>query len=307
MTSHSYSRGVRRQGLRHTYWHIYWPAYLYVLPALFFLTAFLLWPTVYSLVLSVQRWDLLSENRPFVGLENYRGLFSSGEFRNSLRVTLIFVTASVPVRMGLALGLAHLVLQETRLNRLLRGAYFLPVVSSSVAISLVWRWLFNTDAGLINAALTGLGATTVPWLIDPNTALWAVIIVSVWQGLGYDIVLFIAGLQAIPREYVEAARIDGANAWQVFRAITWPLLTPTTFFILVVSVIGSFQVFAIVNVMTGGGPALGTDVLVNLLYRRAFVYFDIGRASALAVVLLVILLVLTFIQFRVAGRRVHYG
>ena len=287
--------------------HSYWPAYLYVLPALFFLTVFLLWPTVYSLLLSVQRWDFLSENRPFVGLENYRGLFASGEFRHSLRVTLLFVAVSVPVRMALGLGLAQLVLQETRLNRVLRGVYFLPVVSSSVAISLVWRWLFNTDAGLINALVTELGGAKIPWLIDPNTALWAVIIVSVWRGLGYDIVLFIAGLQAIPREYTEAAQIDGASAWGVFRAITWPLLTPTTFFILVVSVIGSFQVFAIVNVMTGGGPALGTDVLVNLLYRRAFIYFDIGRASALAVVLLVILLVLTLIQFRVAGKRVHYG
>ena len=287
--------------------HAYWPAYLYVLPALCFLTVFLLWPTVYSVILSVQRWDFLSETRPFVGLENYRGLLESGEFRNSLRVTLLFVAASVPVRMALGLGLAQLVLQETRLNRLLRGVYFLPVVSSSVAISLVWRWLFNTDAGLINALLMGLGGTGVPWLINPDTALFAVIIVSVWQGLGYDVVLFIAGLQAIPKEYVEAARIDGANGWQVFRSVTWPLLTPTTFFILVVSVIGSFQVFAVVNVMTGGGPALGTDVLVNLLYRRAFVYFDIGRASALAVVLLVILLVLTFLQFRVAGKRVHYG
>ena len=287
--------------------HSYWPAYLYVLPALFFLTVFLLWPTVYSLLLSVQRWDFLSENRPFVGLDNYRGLFGSGEFRNSLRVTLLFVVVSVPVRMALGLALAHLVLRETRLNRVLRGVYFLPVVSSSVAISLVWRWLFNTDAGLVNALVTELGGAKIPWLIDPHTALWAVIVVSVWQGLGYDIVLFIAGLQAIPREYTEAAQIDGANAWGVFRFVTWPLLTPTTFFILVVSVIGSFQVFAIVNVMTGGGPALGTDVLVNLLYRRAFVYFDIGRASALAVVLLVILLVLTFVQFRVAGRRVHYG
>ena len=284
-----------------------WPAYLYVLPALFFLAVFLLWPTVYSLILSVQRWDFLSENRPFVGLENYRDLLGSSEFRNSLRVTLLFVAVSVPVRLVLALGLAHLVLRETRLNRFLRGAYFLPVVSSSVAIALVWRYLFNTDAGLVNALLTGLGASRVPWLIDPNTALWAVVIVSVWQSLGYDIVLFIAGLQAIPKEYVEAARIDGASGWQVFRSVTWPLLTPTTFFILVVSVIGSFQVFAVVNVMTGGGPALGTDVLVNLLYRRAFVYFDIGRASALAVILLAILLILTYVQFRVAGRRVHYG
>jgi len=282
-------------------------AYLYILPALFFLALFLLWPTLYSLVLSVQRWDFLSPNRPFVGLENYRALLTSSEFSNSLRVTLLYVAASVPLRISLALLLAHLVLKETRLNRLLRGVYFLPVVSSSVAISLVWRYLFNTDAGLVNAAVTALGGQKVPWLLDPQAALWAVIVVSVWQSLGYDVLLFIAGLQAIPEEYREAARLDGASPWRVFRHVTWPLLSPTTFFILVISVIGSFQVFSIVNVMTGGGPANGTDVLVNLLYRRAFVYFDIGRASALAVVLLFILLALTFLQFRLAGRRVHYG
>ena len=284
-----------------------WSGYLYVLPALFFLCLFVLWPTLYSLILSVQRWDFLLPSRPFVGLENYRGLVTSSEFLNSLRVTLLFVALSVPVRILIALGLAHLVLNETRLNRVLRGVYFLPVVSSSVAISLVWRWLFNTDAGLVNAVVTGLGGEKVPWLITPQTALYAVVIVSIWQSLGYDVVLFIAGLQAIPKEYVEAAQIDGARPWGVFRFITWPLLMPTTFFILVVSVIGSFQVFSLVNVMTGGGPALGTDVLVNLLYRRAFVYFDIGRASALAILLLVILLALTFIQFRVLGKRVHYG
>ena len=284
-----------------------WSGYLYVLPALFFLCLFILWPTLYSLILSVQRWDFLSASRPFVGLENYRGLVTSSEFLNSLRVTLLFVGLSVPVRVLIALGLAHLVLNETRLNRVLRGVYFLPVVSSSVAVSLVWRWLFNTDAGLVNAVVTGLGGEKVPWLITPQTALYAVVIVSIWQSLGYDVVLFIAGLQAIPEEYVEAAQIDGARPWGVFRFITWPLLMPTTFFILVVSVIGSFQVFSLVNVMTGGGPALGTDVLVNLLYRRAFVYFDIGRASALAILLLVILLALTFIQFRVLGKRVHYG
>ena len=287
--------------------HQYWPAYLYILPALLILSAFLLWPVIYSVVLSLLRWDFLSPTRPFVGLDNYRDLYTSDDFHNSLRVTLFYVVFSVPVRIALALGLAHLVLHQSRLNRILRGVYFLPVVSSSVAISVVWRWLFNTDAGLINTLLRTFGLERVPWLIDPNAALWAIIIVSIWQNIGYDVVLFIAGLQAIPTEFVEAARLDGATSWTIFRFITWPLLTPTTFFILVISVIGSFQVFTVVNVMTGGGPALGTDVLVHLLYRRAFIYFDIGRASALAVSLFGLLLVLTGIQFWIAGRRVHYG
>ena len=284
-----------------------WLAYVFVFPALFFLTAFLLWPTVYSAVLSFQRWDFLSADRPFVGLANYRALLSSSEFHNSLGITLFFVFTSVPLRMALALALAHLVLEEGWLNRVFRAVYFFPVVASSVAVALVWRWFFNTDAGIVNAALLAMGGDRVPWLIDPRSALWAIVIVNVWQQLGYDVVLFLAGLKGIPDSLIDAARIDGAHAWHVFRHITWPLLTPTTFFVLVVSVIGSFQVFATVDIMTGGGPALGTDVLINLLYRRAFVYFDIGRASALAIVLLAVLLTLTWLQFRVLGRRVHYG
>jgi multiple sugar transport system permease protein/sn-glycerol 3-phosphate transport system permease protein len=182
-----------------------------------------------------------------------------------------------------------------------------PVISSSVAISLTWRWLFNTDAGLINGVLELVGAQRIPWLIDPSAALAAIIIVASWQQLGYDIVLFIGGLQAIPNQYREAALLDGATSWAVFRHITFPLLSPTTFFILTISIINSFQVFSIVNVMTGGGPANGTDVLVNLLYRRAFIFFDIGRASALSVLLLLTLLTLTALQFRFVGKRVHYG
>jgi ABC-type sugar transport system permease subunit len=285
----------------------FWKGYLYILPALLFLAVFTLWPTIYSVILSFQRWDFLSTTRPFIGLTNYQALFTSAEFRNSLQLTSLYVALSVPVRIVLALILAHTVVANTRLNRLLRGVFFLPVISSAVSISLVWRWLFNTDAGLINALLTGLGGTAVPWLINPRMALIAIVIVSIWNQIGYDIVLFVAGLQAIPQDYQEAAQIDGANAWNVFRHITWPLLTPTTFFVLVVSVIGAFQVFTIVNVMTGGGPALGTDVLINLLYRRAFIFFDIGRASALAVLLLFILLILTAMQFWFAGKRVHYG
>jgi multiple sugar transport system permease protein len=284
-----------------------WIGYVYILPALFFLAAFILYPTVYSVILSTQRWDFLRPARPFVGLENYRALISSSEFTNSLRVTFIFVAVSVPIRLMLALVLAHLVLAENRLNRVLRGMYFVPVVSSSVAISLTWRWLFNTDAGLINGVLELIGAQRVPWLIDPSAALVAIIIVASWQQIGYDIVLFIGGLQAIPKEYREAATIDGATSWAVFRYITFPLLSPTTFFIFTISVINSFQVFSIVNVMTGGGPANGTDVLVNLLYRRAFIFFDIGRASALSVLLLLTLLTLTALQFRFVGKRVHYG
>ena len=280
--------------------------YLYALPALVLLAVFIYWPIIYSLVLSFERWDFLSPHRPFVGFENYERLLAAPEFHNSLTVTLVFVVASVPLRLVLALGLAHALAAETRLARLLRAVYFAPVVVSSVAVAIIWSWLFDTDTGLVNAAFGLLGAPSVPWLRDPHLALAAVTIVAIWKQLGYDIVIYIAGLQAIPHDYYEAAAIDGAGVGRRFSAITLPLLAPTTFFLLVVSVIDSFQIFTIVNVMTQGGPALGTDVLINLLYRLGFEFFDIGRGSALAILLFLLLCALTLLKFGVIGRRISY-
>jgi multiple sugar transport system permease protein/sn-glycerol 3-phosphate transport system permease protein len=280
--------------------------YIYAFPALALLALFIYWPIVYSLALSFERWDFLSPHRPFVGFENYARLLAAPEFRNSLAVTAIFVAASVPVRLVLALALAHALAAETHLVRFLRAVYFAPVVVSSVAVAIIWSWLFDTDAGLVNAALALLGVAPVPWLRDPGLALAAVTMVAIWKQLGYDIVIYIAGLQAIPSDYYEAAALDGASPLDRFRAITVPLLAPTTFFLLVVSVIDSFQVFTIVNVMTQGGPALGTDVLINLLYRLGFEFFDIGRGSALAILLFLLLCTLTFVKFGVIGRRISY-
>ncbi|MGF1475972.1 MAG: carbohydrate ABC transporter permease [Geminicoccaceae bacterium] len=280
--------------------------YLYVLPALVILLAFVYWPILYSVWLSVHAWDFLRPVKPFVGLENYTELLGSDDFWNSLTVTAIFVIGSVPVRLLLALALAHALMRETGLHRLARGAFFLPVITSSVALSIIWSWMFNTDYGLINGLITTFGGGKVSWLTSTEVAIWSIVIVNVWKQLGYDLIIYLAGLQAIPSDYYEAAKIDGASGWQRFRALTLPLLMPTTFFLLVVSVIDSFQVFTIVNVMTQGGPAWSTDLIVNLLYRTSFIVFDIGLGSALAMILFLILMGLTVAKFAVIGRKVYY-
>jgi multiple sugar transport system permease protein/sn-glycerol 3-phosphate transport system permease protein len=281
--------------------------YAYAAPALVLLGLFVYWPIVYSFVLSFQRWDFLSAARPFVGFGNYRTLYQSADFWNAIRATLIFVAASVPLRLALALALALAVRDGGRLSRGLVLVYYLPVVSSTVAVAITWIWLFQTDQGLINQALAIFALGPVPWLRNGNTALAAIVIVSVWKQFGYDVVVYLAGLSSIPKDYAEAASLDGAGRLTIFRRITWPLLMPTTFFLLVVAVIDSFQVFTLINIMTGGGPALATEMLIVLLYRLGFVHFEIGLASALAMVLFAGLILLTVLQFRMIGRRVHYA
>jgi len=170
----------------------------------------------------------------------------------------------------------------------------------------VFSWVFSTDYGMANAALRWLGIAKISWLQDPTLALWVLIFVNTWKQLGYDVVIYIAGLQAIPQELYDAAAVDGGRPWRVFRRVTMPLVMPTTYFLLVISVIEAFQVFTIVDVMTHGGPAGATDLIVNQLYRIGFRLFDIGQGSALAVLLFVLLIALSLIKSRVLGKRVHY-
>lgn len=280
--------------------------YLFAAPALLVLGAFIYWPIIYSVWLSLHDVNLLSGRMRFVGLENYADLAQSEGFQRSVAITATFVVASVPLRLALALFLAQLLVGERHTNRVLRGVFFLPYVSSTAAIAVVWSWLFSTDLGLINAAIRLVGGTPQNWLYDADTALYAIVAVTIWKQLGYDLVLFIAGLQAISPTLYEAARIDGAGRFHQFRTLTLPLLTPTLFFLLVISVIDSFQVFTLVNVMTRGGPALSTDVLVMFFYRMGFIRLDYGTASAVVVILFLTLLGLTLLKFGVLGRKVTY-
>lgn len=280
--------------------------YLYLAPCLGVLALFTYWPIVSSFWLSVHQTNLLSGRSRFVGLDNYSQLLSSADFHNALTVTFLFVLISVPPRLILALGLAHVLRAPGPLARFMRGAYFLPYVTSSVAISVVWSWMFMTDTGFINLALGAIGLGRPPWLQDPELALAAIAIVAIWKQLGYDTLLYVAGLNAIPDSYYEAARMDGAGRTRQFFDLTLPLVAPTTLFLLIVSVIDSFQVFTLVNIMTRGGPANGTDVLMNHLYYLSFVLFDVSKGSALAAMLFVALVVIAGAKLAFAQRRVTY-
>ncbi|MDO1582484.1 carbohydrate ABC transporter permease [Rhizobium oryzicola] len=280
--------------------------YLFVAPLMIFIAVFTYIPILTSLNLSVRQWNFLTPDMPFVGLRNYEELLASAEFWNSLRVTVVFAVLSVPLRLGAALLIASRLLRETVSSRLLRGAFFLPSVTSIVSIAVVFSWVFATDYGMVNWILHLVGLGRPQWLQDPYLALWVLIVVNTWRQLGYDIVIYIAGLQAIPQELYDAAAVDGGKRFDVFRRVTIPLVMPTTYFLLVISVIEAFQVFTIVNVMTKGGPAGATDMLVNLLYEIGFGLFDIGRGSALAVILFVLLVGLALLKSRIIGSKVHY-
>ncbi|MEB2847889.1 ABC transporter permease subunit [Rhizobiales bacterium RZME27] len=280
--------------------------YLFVAPLMIFIALFTYIPILASINLSFREWNFLTPDMPFVGFRNYEQLLASRDLWNSLWVTTLFAVLSVPLRLGLALLIANYLVRESMHVRLLRGALFLPSVTSTVSIAVVFSWVFSTDYGMVNALLGTFGLGKVQWLQNPHLALWVLIFVNTWKQIGYDIVIYIAGLQAIPRELYDAAAVDGGKRLHVFRRITMPLVMPTTYFLLVISVIEAFQVFTIVNVMTKGGPAGATDMLVNLLYEIGFVLFDIGRGSALAVLLFILLVGLAILKSRIIGRKVHY-
>ncbi len=280
--------------------------YAFLAPSFAHLLIFVLAPLVFSLYLSVHRWDVIMPTKPFVGLDNYRTIFTDRLFLNALKNTALY-SLQVPVAMGISLAVALMMNQRIKGVNLLRTLYFLPSVSSFVAIAMVWQWLYEPQFGLINYLLRLLGLGSWSGLSSPNTALISLMVMTIWMQIGYQMVIFLAGLQGIPDFLYEAAIIDGATAWQRFRRVTLPLLKPTTFFILVTAIIGSFQVFTSVWVMTQGGPARATDVVVYHIYQNAWEYLRMGRASAMAWVLFSIILVITLIQFRLVGRRVEYS
>jgi multiple sugar transport system permease protein len=218
-----------------------------------------------------------------------------------VRNTAVYVLF-VPLGMIVALALALLMNRGLPGERLLRALFFLPYITSFVAISLVWRWMFEPDVGILNGLLGCFGIGPLPWLASPRTALPSLMLMSIWMYAGYMMILFLAGLQGIPASLYESARMDGASAWQQFRRITLPLLRPTTLFVLVTMVIFMFQVFTAVYVMTEGGPLHATDVVVYHIYRNAWEYLRLGYASAMAWVLFLIVFLLTLVQFRWLGR-----
>jgi multiple sugar transport system permease protein len=280
-------------------------AYLFLAPTLLGLIFFSLGPVIAGFLISFTNWNLLLPPN-WVGLYNYQALIDLELPHKVLRNTLYYTVLNVPLNMTLALITALLLNQKLRWVALYRAVYFLPVVSSTVAASLIWTWLFSPNFGPINYFLESIGIPGPAWLGSTAWAMPAVIIMSVWKGFGINMLIFLAGLQSMPQELTEAAMIDGANRWQRFWRVTWPLLTPTTFFVLVISCIASFQVFEQVYVMTNGGPAYATTVLGLFIYLNAFRYNNMGYAAAAAYVLFAIIMVFTLAQFRLQERWTNY-
>lgn len=275
---------------------------LFLGPSLLGVVAFLAGPIVASLGLSFTRWDLLTPAR-WVGLRNFAVLLRDAEFWAALRHTLTFLGGYIPLVMVAGLAVAVALNSRLPARTFFRAVYFLPVVMSWVAVALVWRWLLNPYYGLLNNALGALGIQGPAWLFEPSWAMVSVILTSVWKDVGFVMAILLAGLQAIPEVYYEAAAIDGATPWQRLRHVTVPLLTPALYFALSISLINSFQVFDQVYVLTGGGPAGATTVLVERIVRNAFSFSRMGYASAMSWVLFVLIFAVTVAFSRMQRRR----
>ncbi len=291
----------RRRRWRHRGWVVFFLA-----PSALPLLMFTVVPMVSSLWVSLHQWNLISPMQ-WVGLENYRRLVTDPTTHSVFAHTLIYVLGYLPLVYAGGLGLALALNQRLAGRSFFRAAYFLPVVTSWVVVALVWKWLLNPTNGLVNHLLGAVGLPQPGWWTDPTWALPAVILSSAWKDLGFVMVILLAGLQAIPADVLEAARVDGAGAWQRFWRITLPLLSPSTFFVVVISLINGFQVFDQVFVMTGGGPSGASQVVVGQIYDLTFRYGRAGEASALSWLLFVLILLITAVQIRGQRRWVHYA
>jgi multiple sugar transport system permease protein len=281
--------------------------YLYLLPTLIGLALFSAGAVAVSFLMSFTHWDIISSPE-WIWLENYITLWQSDLFWEVVWNTLYFILLAVPLSVVASLALALAANTGLRGIVFFRTAYFLPVVSSMIAVALVWSWIYNPEYGLLNYLLDlFFGIRGPAWLDSTSWALPAMVIVTVWKGLGYSMVIFLAGLQNIPQDLYHAATIDGAGVWKKFRHITLPMLSPTTFFVVVITLINSFQVFEQTYVLTKGGPANSTLTMSYYIYQNAFQFFQMGKAAALSYVLFAAIFVVTFIQFRIQKRWVFYG
>lgn len=280
---------------------------LFIAPNFLLFGLFVYWPLVYGAYLSLHDWNMVSPIWIWVGLENYQDLFADALFWKVLRNTVTFTAGSVVATTILALGLALALNQKLTGRMVYRAAIFTPTITTAAAVAIVWQFIFDYEFGLARWMLSLLAIPSPRWLGDPAWALTAVTIVATWQRIGYVTVIFLAGLQGIPRELYEAATVDGAGLWQRFVHVTLPLLSPITFFIVVTSIINAFQAFDLIAVMTGGGPIDSTNVLSYYLYQNAFRFFKAGLAASIALVFFSIILALTLAQQMLGRRWVHYG
>lgn len=273
---------------------------IFIAPALIGTFVFIIIPVICSFGLSFTRWDLLNPI-VFVGLDNYTGIFTEPLFYKILLNTIVFALSTSVFGVIIPLVLAAILNTKIRGSEFYKTAYFLPFITPMIVIGIIWDWIFDPNIGLLNKFLH----LHINWLYDPHFAMPALILVSVWKLIGYNMVIFLSALSGISQSMFEAAKIDGANEFQTFKNVTIPLLSPTIFFVVIITAISSFQIFDLIYLMTQGGPLDSTNVLVYAIYKNAFEYFNIGKASAIAYVLFVIILVLTLAQWKLRKKLVY--
>jgi multiple sugar transport system permease protein len=277
-------------------------AYLFIAPVIILFGLFRVLPSVQTLLYSFYKVELLKGRFTFIGLENFSSLFADEIFRKATINTLTYVITIVPISAFLGLVLAVLFNAKFHLKEFFKAVYFSPMVTSTVAAAMVWWWMYNPQFGIFNVLLKLIGVPEQPWLMSSHMALPSIIIFSVWKNLGYNMIIYLAGLQAIPQQFYEAATIDGAGPLRRFRHVTLPLLAPTTTFLLIYDTILALQVFDQVFVLTGGGPAGSTNVVVLDLYRQAFERYNFGYAAAEAMVLFLFIMAVTILQYYYSKR-----
>ena len=272
--------------------------YIFIAPNVVVFTVFMFLPILLAFYISLNEWTLIGFPT-FVGLGNYLDMLEDSEFLRAFYNTGVYTVGTVPTSIALGLAVAVGLNRKLPGRTLLRSIFFVPVIISLVAVALIAAWIFNDNYGIINAALSAVGIGDVPWLSSARWAMTSLIIATLWIRLGFNMVIYLAALQSIPTELYDAARVDGASGWRRFRHITWPLLGPTTFLLVIINIIYSLHVFDLIYVMTGGGPGFSTTVLVQYIYQMAFTEGQMGYASAIGVVLYLLLLVFTVFQWRV--------
>lgn len=275
-------------------------ALVFILPAILGTLIFIIIPVICSFGLSFAKWDLLNPIE-FAGLNNYKILFKDALFYKILLNTIVFAISTSVLGVIIPLVLASILNTKIRGSEFYKTAYFLPFITPMVVIGIVWAWIFDPNIGLLNQLLH----ININWLYDSKFAMPALIIVSVWKLIGYNMIIFLSSLSAVSQSLFEAAKIDGANSWQIFKNVTIPVLSPTIFFVVIVTAISSFQVFDLIYLMTQGGPFDSTNVLVYAIYKNAFEYFNVGQSCAIAYVLFVIILVLTLFQWSLRKKLVY--
>jgi len=275
-------------------------AWIFIMPALLGILIFIIIPVICSFGLSFTQWDLLGEIQP-VGFENYKELFTNKVFYQILFNTIIFATATSIFGVIIPLILAYILQNKIKGAEFFKVAYFLPFITPMIVVGVIWEWIFDPNIGFLNNFLH----TNIHWLYNSYLALPCLIVINVWKLIGYNMVIFLSAFGTIPNSIFESGKIDGANEWQLFKNITIPMLSPTIFFVVIITAISSFQVFDLIYLMTEGGPQNSTNVLVYAIYKNAFEYFNVGKSCALAYILFAIILTLTLIQWHFRKKLVY--